>query len=153
MSRVDSGSFRGYIGGMKYFKQTPEEWRAVDGFDGVYEVSSLGRIRSLNREVSSANRHGPFVARLKGRKLKLEMLANGYYFVRLGLGERGRAWLVPVHQLVLTAFHGPRPNGNVARHLNDEKTDNRAENLAWGTRSENALDAQKNGRMPKKERT
>jgi len=138
---------------MKYSEPTIEEWRAVDGFEKVYEVSSLGRVRSLNREVSSANRHGPFVARLRGMTLKLEMLANGYYFVRLGLGERGRAWLVPVHQLVLTAFHGPRPKGNVARHLNDEKTDNRVENLAWGTRSENAFDAQRNGRMPKKERT
>ncbi|TDL05607.1 hypothetical protein EUA05_17955 [Mycobacterium paragordonae] len=52
---------------------------------------------------------------------------------------------VKVHTLVCTAFHGPRPDGMECRHLNDVKADNRAENLCWGTMSENHEDAVRNG--------
>lgn len=62
-----------------------------------------------------------------------------YYRVR----ENGKD--IKVHTLVCTAFHGPRPPGNECRHLNDVKTDNRAENLCWGTMAENQRDAVING--------
>ncbi len=52
-------------------------------------------------------------------------------------GTRDRRY---VHELVLTTFVGPRPDGMLVRHLNDIPTDNRLENLAWGTKSENQQD-------------
>jgi hypothetical protein len=61
---------------------------------------------------------------------------------RAGRGYGRHAY---VHHLVAEAFHGPRPNYlAVARHLNDVKTDNRLENVAWGTRKENAADMRRN---------
>ena len=90
----------------------------------------------------------------EGRLAKLMALTpskNGY--VQLGVPEfsgakkRIRRYL---HDLVLTAFAGPRPAWAVARHLNDIRTDNRIENLVWGSRSENQWDAFRNGKRSRK---
>lgn len=70
-----------------------------------------------------------------------------FSLVAPGTSGRVRRYL---HDLVLTAFVGPRPEGAVARHLNDDPTDNRLVNLAWGTRSENQRDALRNGRRTHK---
>ena len=51
-----------------------------------------------------------------------------------------------IHRLVLEAFVGPRPRGAFGLHGNDDREDNRAANLRWGTRAENAADARRNGR-------
>ena len=86
----------------------------------------------------------------EGRLAKLMALTptkTGY--VQLGVPEfRGAKKRIRryLHDLVLTAFAGPRPAGAVARHLNDNRTDNRIENLAWGSRSENQWDAFRNGK-------
>jgi hypothetical protein len=65
---------------------------------------------------------------------------DGYPKVSLG---RERQFYV--HDLVALTFHGPKPEGQQVRHLNDVKTDNRPENLAYGTASENGLDTVRNG--------
>ena len=90
----------------------------------------------------------------EGRLAKLMALTptkTGYVQIGVpvfpGAKKRIRRYL---HDLVLTAFVGPRPAGAVARHLNDNRTDNRIENLAWGTRSENQHDAFRNGRRAHK---
>lgn len=57
---------------------------------------------------------------------------------------------VHIHQLILLTFHGPRPSPTaVARHLNGNARDNRAENLAWGTAKENAADRDRHGTAPR----
>lgn len=116
-----------------------ERWRAVPGWADLYEVSDQGRVRSLQRG-------GPRLLRPQGRR--------GYLRVALTSRPRGkpRRWR-PVHQLVLEAFHGPRPLGQVARHLNGDRTDNRADNLAWGFPADNVADrvlhsAAGGGRIP-----
>ena len=68
-------------------------------------------------------------------------LADGYLMV----WEPGRYRSVAVHELVCTAFHGPRPVGKQCAHFNDVKLDNRPQNLRWATSSENHLDAIRNG--------
>ena len=72
---------------------------------------------------------------------------NGYVQLSIptskGAKTRIRRYL---HDLILTTFVGPRPEGAVARHLNDIRTDNRVVNLAWGSWSENQMDAFRNGR-------
>lgn len=86
----------------------------------------------------------------EGRMAKLMSLKpNKTGYVQLGIptyrGSRARDRRY-LHELVLTAFVGPRPAGAVARHLNDDPADNRVTNLAWGSRSENQWDAFRNGK-------
>ncbi len=118
-----------------------ESWRPVVGHPG-YEVSDLGRVRSVDREVHCISRHGtPHKRRYKGALLKLWRDPKfGYFSAVMGRGVNSR----PVHQLVAEAFIGPRPEGQEVRHLNSDGGDNRLCNLAYGTRSDNNRDSTKN---------
>ena len=120
--------------------QHTEEWRPVVGYEGAYEVSSLGRVRSLDRVIQ---RRGQGAMRIKGRLLRpATNWALPYPSVQLSGGARHY-----VHELVATAFHGPRPEQSwECRHLNGDPVDNRRENLAWGTSSENSYDIVRHGR-------
>jgi hypothetical protein len=106
-----------------------EEWRPVEGFPG-YLVSSLGRVQSM--------RHGA------PRILKGDTDGGGY--VRIKLRKDRRNNYRSVHRLVLEAFIGPRPPGQVSRHIDDDKSNNRISNLAYGSHAENLADAIRNGR-------
>ena len=118
-----------------------EEWRAVPGWEGYYEVSGLGRVRSMERTVPSA-RWGTH--RVRSRILRPRVnVRQGYLMVALYKDRVRRD--IAIHVLVAAAWHGPRPDGMDVCHANDIKTDNRPENLRYGTRSENLLDAVRNG--------
>lgn len=115
-----------------------ENWRAVVGYEGGYEVSDLGNVRSITRQVPYG-RSGCTI--YKGRDLKLTKLKNGYLAVKLALAGRTRTTYV--HELVLKAFVGPRPHteerGEI-RHLDGNKTNNNLGNLKYGTVRENVAD-------------
>jgi hypothetical protein len=118
-----------------------EAWRSIPNWPG-YEVSDLGRVRSLDRYVecgAGERQHRRFYP---GRLLKPLPYADGYLAVSLG-AKSGKLY---VHRLVLDAFDGPCPEGMESRHLDDVKTNNRLANLVWGTRVENVADAIRNGR-------
>lgn len=120
-----------------------ERWLPVPGFEGLYEVSDFGRVRSLDRIVHPAGRSdGQTTRRIKGRVLK-PGFNHGRPVVNLCSKSGGKHSLV--HQLVLHAFVGPCPDGQECRHLNDNRQDNRLINLAWGTRRENMADRKRNG--------
>lgn len=119
-----------------------EHWLPILGFEGSYEVSDLGRVRSVDREIKTID--GKIVPR-KGKIIKPFLTANGYERVRLCLGSEKRERRF-VHHIVAYAFLGPRPVGADIRHLNDVKTDNRVSNLLYGTRSQNLGDAVSNGK-------
>lgn len=121
---------------------TEEIWKPIPGHDG-YEASSQGRIRSIDCYVPHRNRWGteaPMFCR--GKILKPESNRNDDY-LRIALGQSTPN--MTVHRLVCMAFHGEPEPGQCVRHLNDVKRDNRAENLAWGTNSDNMLDSRRNG--------
>lgn len=118
----------------------PERWLPVVGSEGSYEVSSLGRVRSLDREVFVPYGAG-YYRTCRGQLLVGRLDLHGYRLVHLDMTRRN----AKVHQLVCEAFHGPRPPGQVVRHLNDVHDDNRAENLSWGTHAENNQDCIANG--------
>lgn len=103
-----------------------EEWRPIVGYEGRYEVSNLGRVKSLLRGIIlRATRHH----------------SNGYLYV--GVSKTNTK--TTIHSLVAAAFTGERPEGLVIRHLNGEQLDNRAENLTYGTTSENRFDSVRHG--------
>ena len=118
-----------------------EEWRAVVGYDGSYEVSNRGRVRSLDRFVPVQGRAGRF---LRGRFLRSRR-SKWYDVVEVA----GRS--LTVHRLVLESFIGPCPPRHLCRHLDGDPKNNRLENLRWGTVRENQLDKRGHGTMPRGE--
>jgi hypothetical protein len=125
-----------------------ENWLPVVGFEDLYEVSDQGRVRSLDRVViASAGRWGrPLEQRRKGRILRLSpMNSSGHLRVVLRHPD-GSGGPRSVHVLVAEAFIGPRPEGLLALHQDDDTSNNRATNIYWGTRVQNAQDAIRNGR-------
>ncbi|WP_416367037.1 NUMOD4 motif-containing HNH endonuclease [Rhodopseudomonas palustris] len=130
-----------------------EHWRPVVGNENSYEVSDLGRVRSLDR-VELYVRRDQYTGRdliirrsLRGRMLRPGRTASGHVTVTIGKGNSRQ-----VHQLVLEAFVGPCPPKHEGRHLNDIPDDNRLSNLRWGTRRENLIDAVRNGKRAVGER-
>lgn len=122
-----------------------ENWKAVPGFEGLYEVSDKGRVRSLDRTIQKCVSRNGRVAqlRLRGRVLSPGCDTHGYLFV--GLCSDGGRRSVLVHCLVLDAFVGPKRSGQECRHLGGNRTNNALSNLAWGTALENSLDKKRHG--------
>lgn len=114
----------------------------------AYEVSDDGRIRSIDRvvKVHGSEYHAGSVwyEPRKGRELAQSLAKNGYMVAVVSVDSRRIN--VRVHRMVCETFHGlPTDEKPDVRHLNGIKTDNRAENLRWGTRSENGLDTVRHG--------
>lgn len=114
-----------------------EIWRPVVE-DPLYEVSSLGRVRSLDATIWYGPRVG--FGKRKGRILKPSVDGRGYLTVRLS--KRRTA---AVHRIVAAAFLGPRPPGQVARHMDGDKTNPKLSNLEYGTQKENHADSYRHG--------
>ena len=121
-----------------------EEWRPVVGWEKLYEVSSLGRVRSLTRNYFDAiGRWRVF----KGKVIDGTQAHDGYRQVVLSRKDVDRQiYLVRfVHRLVLEAFRGPCPEHHVTCHGNGVPWDNRLDNLRWGTQKENDDDKLRHG--------
>lgn len=112
-----------------------ERWKPVVGYAN-YEVSSLGRIRSLVR----------FYRRTK-RYLTMCCIVNGYRRVQL-TPKKGKKTNIHIHRLVLTAFRGKCPDGMEACHNDGNKLNNKISNLRWDTRKNNLADRIKHGTAP-----
>lgn len=120
---------------------TAEEWRDIPEWEGLYEVSNQGRVRSRDTlKIDSLGRP----RKGRGKVLSADIKPNGYVYVNLK--DKPRKQRRYVHQLVLEAFVGPRPEGMEACHDNGDRADNRLENLRWDTVSENRLDIKRMGR-------
>ncbi|WP_455923273.1 NUMOD4 domain-containing protein [Pseudomonas putida] len=117
-----------------------EIWKQVLGYEDYYEVSNLGRVRSLDRHTT--DRIGrPFVR--YGKILFLNTEHNGYRSVRLCVETKHRTF--KVHRLVAFAFLPSPDEGDQINHINGVKDDNRPENLEWVTAAGNAQHAFANG--------
>ena len=109
-----------------------EEWRDVVGYEGRYQVSSMGRVKSLERKVPK----GYGERTVKERILKLRINRDGY--LKIGLyGSTGKQKWFQVHRLVGEAFIQNPDEKPQINHINEIKTDNRACNLEWCTCKEN----------------
>jgi hypothetical protein len=127
-------------------KQTvPEEWRAVVGWEGFYEVSNHGRVKSVERIVYKRNRWGNVAAnRMREKILKQAMTTSGYPFV--GLCRHSKPSPQMIHRLVATAFHRLPMADEECLHRDGNRLNNCAENLRWGTHKENQQDMVAHGR-------
>lgn len=112
-----------------------EHWKAVPGYEGLYEVSDLGRVRSLDRVVPVRLKSGLTERRLPGVDLRPGTDSAGYQSVVLGKNKSFR-----VHWLVLLAFVGPCPDGFHRLHNDGDRANNALSNLRYGSRSDNVRD-------------
>jgi|SRR6516165_2009122 len=129
-----------------------ERWQPVTGYEGSYEVSDRGRVRSIGRTIPHRKTK---MRTLPTRILSQKMTGrNGRLYPTVELRSADhRRHPYKVHRLILEAFIGPRPENHQACHANDDPTDNRLENLRWDTRSANIYDAVRNGRHPQSRKT
>lgn len=119
-----------------------EVWIHVRGFEGIYQISNEGRVRSLDRErYCGAGK----TIKLKGGYLLLNKRKDGYRWVTLRGKSKQR--MVLVHHLVLENFVGPRPFGMCCRHRDGNPSNNQLTNLIWGTQKENVNDQRLHGTM------
>jgi len=110
-------------------RQAYETWKSIVGWEGYYEVSDLGRIKS--------------VAKSRGRQLGRIMIhginSDGYHRVRLN--RHAKQTSIGVHFLVAAAFLGPCPDGMEVNHINGDKGDNHPQNLEYLTHQQNTQHA------------
>lgn len=106
-----------------------EHWKEVKGYESLYEVSSIGRVRGIKRRAA------------------LALFADKNGRMQVTLSKDGKLKRHQVHTLMLLAFVSDKPFPEaVCRHLNGDHTINELWNLAWGTQSENMSDRVAHGR-------
>lgn len=111
---------------------THEAWRPIPGYDGAYEVSDLGRVRSNRLWHGTSER-------------VLARVFDNHGYLQVTLSRDSKTKTIKVHQLVMRAFVGPCPPGMEVRHGPNGKLDNRLTSLCYGTRTENIADRVRDG--------
>ena len=109
-----------------------ENWKEVLGYEGLYLVSSYGRIKTIEKKVKHYK--GGF-SLLKEKILKSRL--NRYGYERITLWKEGKMTTMSIHRLVLTSFIPNLINKPQINHINGIKTNNELKNLEWCTNKEN----------------
>lgn len=117
-----------------------EVWKDIYGYKGYYQVSNLGRVRSLDREIKYVDGRR---YKYKGKILSPGEYRGGYLHVVLTKNSKGQ--VCKVHQLVLLAFAGLRGKRE-ANHLDGDRKNNRLDNLEWATKKQNNAHRVRSGR-------
>lgn len=118
-----------------------EIWLPITGYEGLYEVSDQGRVRSLPRVVKRPHTRD-YTTKLRIIK---GVPGNTHRHLKVGLIKDGVLRSYWVHRLVAEAFLPDRTGGPFVLHTNDVPNDNRVANLRWGTAKDNARDSERNG--------
>jgi hypothetical protein len=134
--------------GMKNVSCLKEKYKDVFGYEGLYQVSNYGNVKSIDRLIRNSRNKNCFV-KCSGKKIK-PFFKNGYKFV--ALSKNGKPRHHYIHRLVLTAFVGPPKSKKECRHLDGNRRNNNVSNLEWGTRKQNMADAIEHGRTTRGEK-
>ena len=121
-----------------------EIWKSIKNFEGYYEVSNFGRVRSVDRKVNADIKHNDKVIK-HGKILKPNLKKDGYLTVDLCKDSIKKTQRV--HRLVAEAFIPKVDGKEIVNHINCNTSDNRVSNLEWCTNKENTQYASSLGRM------
>ena len=125
-----------------------EIWKDIGGYEGVYQVSNLGRIRSLDRSRVVKDSHGGYMTRTdKGRVMRHTDNGHGYLMIALASGSNRKNKYV--HRLVAAAFCENPENKPDVNHKDYDRRNNRADNLEWVSTKENITYSAHRMRKPK----
>lgn len=116
-----------------------DEWKPIPGFEGFYEITATGRVRSVDR--SFVNKHGQF-RHFPSKELH-PTCTTGY--AKVVLTKNGQKKTTCVHQLVMLTFRGPTPKGLNICHNDSDGTNSRLDNLRFDTPTGNSLDRRLHG--------
>lgn len=116
-----------------------EIWKDIKGYEGLYQISSFGNVKSLDRYIINKNGDKQFFS----KKYLTQGFSNGYLKVILSKNNKQKTFRV--HILVAKAFIPNHKNKLEVNHIDGNKSNNRIDNLEWNTRSENELHAYRNG--------
>ena len=117
-----------------------EIWKPVVGYEGLYEVSNVGRVKGLDRQVRTK---GGGLKFWKGKLLKPALNTGGYPFV--GLCKDGVRTSMQVHTLIMDTFVGPRPKGFEVCHNDNDRSHSVLSNLRYDSRKGNHADMRAHG--------
>ena len=127
---------------MRKSNSMKEIWKDIEGYEGLYQVSNLGRVKSLTKMVGRGKRY-----KVCERIVSLQKAPNGY--MRLHLDKDGERKYFSVHRLVAQAFVENPNNLPHVNHKNETKTDNAVSNLEWCTPKYNSNYGTRNTRISK----
>lgn len=114
-----------------------EEWKPIEGYEGIYEISNMGHIRSHDRYLPKVVRGTPCISFYKGCVLSPGDNGHGYLFVYLRLNGNIKRFYI--HRLVASHFLPKIEGKDFINHKDGDKTNNNVENLEWCTIAENNL--------------
>lgn len=117
---------------------TKEVWKDVKNYEGHYQVSNLGNVKSLDKVVTQKTKYNTFVdAIYRGKELRKEILKGGY--LRVTLSKSNKQKRITIHRLVALAFIDNIENKKYVNHKDGNTNNNNILNLEWCTSSENEL--------------
>jgi hypothetical protein len=119
---------------------TEEQWKAIDKYENYYEVSSHGRVRSVDRVVKDSHETITGVRKISGRILSPAPNRGGSGYLKVVLCKDSKPRTFDVHRLVLETFIGPPPDEMQGCHTDGNNKNNKLENLRWDTIVNNMAD-------------
>lgn len=115
-----------------------EEWRDIEGYEGLYQISNQGRLKSLKRVIPlhGKNQFSEFDAQKTIQERIMNVSINGYGYCQSSLYKNGKFKTKLIHQLVARAFIPNPENKPTVNHIDGDKTNNCVDNLEWATSKE-----------------